>query len=772
METDAHSAGKQTDRRPKARPALWMRVSVALLSPVAFLLLVELVLRLAGYGLPAGFFIRYRANDSTVYVANRDYCRHFVPKALSRAPEAAALRPKDSKTMRIFVLGGSAAFGDPDPAFGFCRQLQVLLNEYAASVSFEVVNAAVTSMNSHVARRIARDCLAHKPDAFIIFMGNNEVVGPYGPPTLPARLYASDTVIDLSIAAKRQTRLGQLIDRAIQAIHAGGGPEKRWQGMEAFLANQIERDDPKLQSCYRHFATNLRDIIKTAHDCGAQTVLCTVPTNIRSCAPFGSAHAEGLTEEQIASWDRHFQQGRRRQHLGDFQGALQAYAEARAIDADYADLLFSIGTCDMALDRVEAAKEAFLAARDCDTLRFRADTSIDRAIRDVARTSTGKGVTLLDLNGHLAAATEEGLLGESLLVDHVHLNFRGNFLAACAAMDVLRTVLPDGKLTKPQMRQEALFDLVRQRLIFDEREIYNLAMTMYRRKTLPPFRGRIDHEANMERFRQSLFAVYRMIKGRVPEESAFVQALAETPGDSYLTVRYGQFLVSEGRLSQAVQLHQEALKARPFDMKVRVALAKAMALSGMKEKAIEVLTSKEAPYPYDRKGALLALGVHYVQSGRIAEAREVYEELARIDPDNLDVQINLAGAASYAGRMDAMKQALDRAVALAPDSVQVMVNMGNYYAKKDEPAEAQKWFAKAVEADPQDHTAQIGLGIQSIRLRQFDKGIEHVTEAVELKPDLAEGYQILAAVYQESGQAAKAKKYAELRDLFQTAPSQ
>ena len=224
METDVHSREKQTDRRRKARPALWVRLFVAVLSPVAFLLLIELILRLVGYGLPGDFFITYKTADSTAYIVNRDYCQHFVPKELSRAPEATALQKKGPKTIRIFVFGGSAAFGDPDPAFGFCRQLQVLLNEHATETFFEVVNAAVTSMNSHVARRIARDCVTHKPDVFIIFMGNNEVVGPYGPPTLPAWLYDSGTAIDLSIAAKKRTRLGQLIDRTIQAMHA------RWRG--------------------------------------------------------------------------------------------------------------------------------------------------------------------------------------------------------------------------------------------------------------------------------------------------------------------------------------------------------------------------------------------------------------------------------------------------------------------------------------------------------------------------------------------------------------
>lgn len=101
------------------------------------------------------------------------------------------------------MLGSSAAYGDPEPAYGFCRQLEVLLNEHAAGTSFEVVNAAVTAMNSHVARRITKDRAVHEPDLFIVFMGNNEVIGPYGPPTLPSSLYSRRWFINACITAKK-----------------------------------------------------------------------------------------------------------------------------------------------------------------------------------------------------------------------------------------------------------------------------------------------------------------------------------------------------------------------------------------------------------------------------------------------------------------------------------------------------------------------------------------------------------------------------------------
>src|SRR5512133_2589198 len=156
METKRRSRSEKSRSEPVKKPAMWKRLLAMVVSPILFLGLVELVLALAGYGHPRGFFVRWKAGGQTLYLANQHYCEHFVPEALSRAPEPCVLGPKTPATVRIFVLGSSAAYGDPGPAYGFCRQLEVLLNEHAAGTSFEVINAAVTAMNSHVARRIAR----------------------------------------------------------------------------------------------------------------------------------------------------------------------------------------------------------------------------------------------------------------------------------------------------------------------------------------------------------------------------------------------------------------------------------------------------------------------------------------------------------------------------------------------------------------------------------------------------------------------------------------
>ena len=765
MNTKRDSQNKAKRDVRASRRMLWIRLLLAVASPLVFLLVAESVLRLAGYGRPDRFFIPWNAAGERLYLSNRHYCEHFVLESLSRAPAPCAIRKKSPTTIRIVVLGGSAAYGDPDATYGFCRQLQVLLEAHSETKSFEVINAAITSMNSHVARRIARDCVAIEPDVVLVYMGNNEVVGPYGPPTLPPAWYGSRRFINLCISARKESRLGQLMNNAIQALREGGRPARKWMGMEAFLSTQIGRDDPRMASCYAHFRRNMRDIVATARACGATTVLCTVPTNIRSCAPFGSAHGDGLSETERAEWKRLFDEGRALQLAGDQEAALARYEQARQIDAMSADLAYSMGQCLCSLHRYEEAKRLLLEARDLDTLRFRADGEINQAVRQAAGDLADRGAVLCDLETYLEARSKDQLLGKDLLADHVHLNFRGNFLAACAALETIAQAVPQAGLRKLDTDAD-LFSLCCRRLLYDHQEAYRLGMVMYRRKTLPPFAGQQDHDLELARLRADLVTVYSHIKGQSQPESWYTDALAQAPTDAYLNVRYGEFLIGCGRVSDAIRRYEELLAAQPFDETLRMALVKALARGGMRDRAVKVFTERPGPYPGTRRDALLMLGTYYVANGQIAEARSIYQELNEIDPDNVDVLVNLAAGASHAGDLPAMKRYLDHALELAPESVQALINMGNYYAKENQPDEARQWFTKAVTADPYDYLAHIGLGIQSIRLGQIQKGLEHVQEAVLLKPDFREGYKILAAACEQSGKPKEAGRYNQMQEMF------
>ena len=62
--------------------------------------------------------------------------------------------------------------------------MEVLLRERYPGVNFEVVNVAITAINSHVIVPIARECARYQGDLWIIYMGNNEMIGPFGAATV------------------------------------------------------------------------------------------------------------------------------------------------------------------------------------------------------------------------------------------------------------------------------------------------------------------------------------------------------------------------------------------------------------------------------------------------------------------------------------------------------------------------------------------------------------------------------------------------------------
>jgi hypothetical protein len=153
---------------------LWMfRLAAMLVAPL-LLLVLEVGLRLADYGYPTGFYVR--AAGAGVDMTNYRFGWRFFPPSIARSPEPHLLSAKAPGTIRIFVLGGSAAQGVPNPRFNFGRILEVMLQDRYPGLSFEVVNTAMTAINSHVVREIVRDCAQHEPSAFLVYMGNNEVV--------------------------------------------------------------------------------------------------------------------------------------------------------------------------------------------------------------------------------------------------------------------------------------------------------------------------------------------------------------------------------------------------------------------------------------------------------------------------------------------------------------------------------------------------------------------------------------------------------------------
>ncbi|MGH9329597.1 MAG: tetratricopeptide repeat protein, partial [Vicinamibacterales bacterium] len=274
---------------PTRTPPGWRRrvfPLVAVLLPLALVFALEAALRVAGVGQSSSFFLR----DGDRYLTNPRFGWRFFPVPLARTPLALSFPShKPPETFRVFVFGESAAMGIPEPAFGFSRVLEVLLEQRDPRVDIEMINTAMTAINSHVVREIARECAGYEPDAFLVYMGNNEVVGPFGPGTVFTRGAPPLPLVRARVMAER-TRIGQLAERAAGWIAPRPAQATQWRGMEMLTEEQIAADDPRLERTYGSFRRNLEAILDAAESAGVPAIVATVPTNLRDSPPFASLH--------------------------------------------------------------------------------------------------------------------------------------------------------------------------------------------------------------------------------------------------------------------------------------------------------------------------------------------------------------------------------------------------------------------------------------------------------------------------------------------------
>lgn len=351
--------------------------------PCALLFSVEIVLRLFHVGYDTRVFGREKSQGSVYCVDNPSFGRRFFSTSLVRTPEKLRfpLR-KDVNERRIFVLGSSAAQGDPAPAFAFSRDLGLMLKSRYESTRCEVLNTAITATNSHVVVPIARECSHLSPDIFIVYLGNNEVIGPFGPGTIFSQ-FSGLWLIRLRIFLS-STRLGQLASALSTSIAKDNGTPADWGGMKMFLQHKVRFNDPKMTGVYRNYRGNLREICKAARSRGARVVLCTIASNLKDCGPFFSMHRPDLSPSTLKQWEGYFKQAVGLQRQGQFEAALAQFTKASTFDSTYADMHFRIAQCLTELGRSDEGRQHFIAARDYDAMRFRADSHIDQIVKDVA----------------------------------------------------------------------------------------------------------------------------------------------------------------------------------------------------------------------------------------------------------------------------------------------------------------------------------------------------------------------------------------------------
>lgn len=617
-----------------------------LLIPILFFALLEGGLRLGGYGDDYPLFVPVEGHPQYL-VQNREVARRYfahqrsVPNSMSDYFR----REKSPRVFRIVVQGGSSAAGYPFYRGGaFSRMLQQRLQQTFPERDVEVVNTAMSAVNSYTLLDLAGEILAQRPDAVLIYAGHNEYYGALGVGSNES-LGRSRAVVNAYLALRRWRTVQLLRDGLARLAGALAGRQRGEAPSETLMARMVGEGtiplrSPVYEAGLRQFRGNLADLLATYREAGVPVFIATLASNERDQPPFISEHAGG------EAWERQVETGVEALTQGRATEAVRALEAAVRVDSLAADGFFALGRAYEAVGDTAAARRAYLAARDRDALRFRAPSSFNQIIREEA---ARHGAMVVEFEEKLRTRSPGGIIGRRHMLEHLHPNLEGYFLLADAFYDALRAqrLIGDWATAVPEAeaRQERLVTA-----------IDSLAGVLRVRRLTSewPFQPRgtvgrgLDTLALHTQADSLAWAVYR---GQMTWAEA--------------TERLALGYMREGDLRRALQAQFALIQEYPLLGGPYVGAANLLLRAGRPSEA-EVYFEAAAERDSTLAVAWGMLGALRLQRGATAEAIPLLERARRLDPTDTQALYNLSGAYATSGRYGEARRAAEAVLRLDP----------------------------------------------------------------------------------------------------------
>lgn len=698
-------AGKKKLKK-KHRP-LFIFVSVFVL-PAALILITELGLRIFEFGCDTNVVKKITIGPEKLLCNNDDFSRRFFNKEIAREFVPFTFSEKKQKnTFRIFIFGGSAAKGEPDSAYSFGRILEIMIESKYYPTDFEIINTALTAINSHVVLKEVKECADYEPDVFVVYMGNNEVVGPYGAGTLFSPISSNIFIIRASIFIKG-TKIGQLLSGIFERLQPGKNTQ--WGGMEMFTERLVSFDDKALQKVFKHFEENLQSICKTADSKKIPLVLCTVPTNISNCPPFASVHQPDITEQQSEKWNNLYKQGVEKEDFSLYADAVKYYLEAESIDGNFADLQFRLGLCKYCLGQYEDAKERFTLAREYDALRFRADSSINQIIRRVADKKKDHQIYFADALKVFEENSDNKIIGNDFFYEHVHLNFKGNYILAQTVFEQIEKLLPE-HIKKSGDNEAVTEEQFEKLLAFTDWDKYRTEKVILDEYiSRPPFTNQLYHDRQVKELQNKIELL--------------------------------RIFLSERSLNSCAAVYRKAIENRPDDWMLRFNFAHLLS-DGLKDykAATEQMNFVVQKVPQNYQ-ALAQLGVYYSMLGEQEKAVDYLNQALSIKATD-SIYFNLAVVRQKQEKFEDAIKFYELAVRLNPKHGRAWSNMTALLGEMNRYKEAIKLCRRALENLPGDRALNLGLAALLILDGRKSEAIEQLNHILEIDPNQTEARTML-----------------------------
>jgi tetratricopeptide (TPR) repeat protein len=432
----------KTDNKKTIRPLTPARrrifKGVALSLPLILFLILELMLRLAGYGKDYRLFVSDPDHPGFLHMNRAVSEKYFMQQDNATIGNQELFKAvKDPGTYRIFILGESSAVGYPYFHNGaFHRWLQFRLMKTFPERNFEVINLGLTAVNSYTIGDFGKQLVDYEPDAVLIYAGHNEYYGALGAGST-SQIGNNPYFVRLLLAA-RGWRCVQLMTHFYDWLK-GSISGKRVDVQDNLMKRMVEDQripvgSEKFEIGVKQFRTNIGDLLTVLQAHGIPTLIGTVVSNLKDQLPFISDLTDSAHKDKFFPL---YQSGMTALARGDSLAACSFLEAAEKVDSGYAACDYYLGRIAYGRGNGPLARHYFVGAKEKDQLRFRAPEEINRTIRELA--AGFPGVQVVAVDSLFAARSPLGIPGGETILEHLHPNLYGYALLSDAFFEKMRT---------------------------------------------------------------------------------------------------------------------------------------------------------------------------------------------------------------------------------------------------------------------------------------------------------------------------------------------
>ncbi|MBK7106245.1 MAG: tetratricopeptide repeat protein [Ignavibacteriae bacterium] len=354
--------------------------------PILFLILLEILLRNINYGYD---FTQWIDAGEGKYVINSNISKKYFTSGDFNPTTSEDYFDIQKKTnsFRVFVLGGSSAEGYPySPMGSFSRYVRKRLELVYPNTHIEVVNLGMTAVNSYTILDLFPEVLDQQPDLILIYAGHNEYYGALGVGSVQS-FGSSRNLINL-ILYLNNFKTTQLVRNSIQwvtSLFFSSENIKSSGTLMSQMANDknIILDSDVYNAGLQQFKENFTDILTLCKEKGVPVIIGKLASNLKDQKPFISVATQG------------------------YKNTDKVYEEAWD---------------NFKNDNFKKADSLFRLAKDLDALRFRAPSKMNMIIDQLGKEFN---VATVPIDSIFNSESSGGIVGDNLIVDHLHPNVEG-----------------------------------------------------------------------------------------------------------------------------------------------------------------------------------------------------------------------------------------------------------------------------------------------------------------------------------------------------------